>query len=73
MANPTVKLGAVRERPGFNAAGDFIQYVDVPYTIAETGSSGLVSIPKDQFSAEVAQTLVLNQVAELTKLHAAFE
>jgi hypothetical protein len=72
MAEPTIRLGTVRERPGFSPAGDLIQFVDVTYTIAETGSSGLVSIPKAQFSAELAQRLVKAQVDELWKLHNAF-
>lgn len=72
MATPTIKLGSVRERPGFSPSGDLVQFVDVPYTVQETGSSGLVSIPKAQFSAELAQTLVTNQVAEIWKLHEAF-
>lgn len=72
MAGPTIKLGAVRERPGFSPGGDLIQFVDVPYTVTETGSTGLVSIPKSQFSAERVYALVQNEVAELVKLHNAF-
>lgn len=72
MAEPTVTLGSVRERPGFSAGGDLIQFVDVPYTVVETGSTGLVSIPKPQFSAELAHRLVMDQVAEIWKLHQAF-
>lgn len=72
MAGPTIKLGPVRERPGFGAGGDLIQFVDVPYTIEETGSTGLVSIPKNQFSAELAHRLVSDEAAELMKLHQAF-
>lgn len=72
MSEPRIKLGAVRERPGFGAGGDLIQFVDVPYTIEETGSSGLVSIPKNQFSAELVQRLVADEAAEIMKLHNAF-
>lgn len=72
MAEPTVKLGSVRERPGFSASGDLIQFVDVPYSVQETGSTGLVSIPKPQFSADLAYQLVMSQVSELWKLHQQF-
>lgn len=72
MAEPTIRLGSVRERPGFSPGGDLIQFVDVPYTVVETGSSGLISIPKSQFSADKVYTLVKNEVAEIVKLHNAF-
>jgi hypothetical protein len=72
MAGPTIKIGAVRERPGFSGAGDLIQFVDVPYSIEETGSTGLVSIPKSQFSAELAHALVTSDAEEKFKLHNLF-
>lgn len=72
MAEPIVALGSVRERPGFSAGGDLIQFVDVPYTVTATGSTGLVSIPKSQFSAELAHRLVMDAAQEVLKLHGMF-
>lgn len=72
MASPTVTIGAVRERPGFGPGDILIQWVDIPFTIAETGSAGMVSIPANQFTAERAQTEIAAKVAEIWSLHQAF-
>lgn len=72
MANLGITLGATRERPGFSDSGDLITLVDIPYSVAATGARGMVSIPKNQFSAELAQTLIMAEVAEIVKLHNAF-
>lgn len=68
MDEPRVKLGAVKERPGFGNGGDLINFVDVPFTIESTGDSGLVSIPAAQFTAERAHTEVSRKVEEILKL-----
>lgn len=72
MAEPRIVLGATRERPGFDAAQNLVTYVDVPYSVPETGSSGMVSVLKSQFTAELVHQLVRSEVAELVKLHNAF-
>lgn len=68
MDEPRVKLGSVKERPGFGNGGDLVNYVDVPFTIEETGDSGVVSVPASQFTAERAHAAVMAKVAELVKL-----
>lgn len=70
---PTIKVGAVRERPGFGPGDQLIQWADVPFTIEETGSSGMVSIPAAQFSAERAQREIQAKADEIWRLHNAFQ
>lgn len=72
MDKPTVTVGPITERPGFGAGSTLIQFVDVPFTINETGSSGMVSIPANQFTAERAQAEVARKAAEIWALHQAF-
>lgn len=68
MDEPRVKLGGLRERPGFGNGGDLINFVDVPFTIESTGDSGMVSIPAAQFTAERAHGEVMAKVTEILKL-----
>lgn len=68
MDEPRVKLGGLKERPGFGAGGDLVNFVDVPFTIEETGDSGLVSIPAAQFTADRAHREVMAKVSEILKL-----
>lgn len=68
MTELRVKLGAVRERPGFGSGGDLVQFVDVPFSIEETGDAGLVSIPANQFTAERAHAEVMHKAQEIMKL-----
>lgn len=73
MAQAKVTVGAIRERPGFDPAGDLITFVDVPFRIEATGDSGIVSIPAPQFSAARAQEEITLRVAELTALRGMVE
>lgn len=72
MEEPVINIGAVTERPGFGPGNTLIQFVDVPFTIQQTGSSGMVSIPANQFNAELAQQLVMTKAKEMWALHQAF-
>lgn len=72
MASPTVTVGAVRERPGFGPGDTLMQWVDIPFTVQETGSSGMVSMPASQFTAERAQREIAAKVDEIWRLHQAF-
>lgn len=72
MESPKVSIGAVRERPGFGPGDILIQWVDVPFTIVETGSAGMISIPANQFTAERAQAEISAKAAEIWRLHQAF-
>ena len=68
MAEITVTLGAVSERPGFGAGNTLINFVDVPFRINETGDSGMISIPANQFRADLAHAQVMQKVEEIMKL-----
>lgn len=71
MENVRVTLGASRERPGWTSGGDLITYVDIPFTVDETGSSAMVSIPTNQFSAELMVELVQSKANEIVKAYKA--
>jgi len=68
MAEPRVTLGAVSERPGFGPGNALINYVDVPFRIEETGDSGMVSLPANQFTADKAHAEVMRKVDEIMRL-----
>lgn len=68
MAEPRVKLGATRERPGFGPGDTLIQFVDVPFTIEETGDAGMVSLPANLFTAERVHAEIMTKVNEIMKL-----
>lgn len=68
MADVTVTLGAISERPGFGAGNTLINFIDVPFRINETGDAGMVSIPANQFKADLAHAEVMRKVEEIMKL-----
>lgn len=68
MAEVSVTLGAISERPGFGPGSTLVNYVDIPYRINETGDAGVVSLPASQFKAELAHAEVMRKVDEIMKL-----
>ena len=68
MAEPKVVLGAITERPGFGPGNTLINFVDVPFRIEETGDSGTVSLPANQFTTERAHAEITRKVEEIMRL-----
>lgn len=67
MALANVQLGETRERPSF--IGDrLVTFIDIPYTITDTGDQGIYTMPKNQFNAEAAARGIQAEADEIVRM-----
>lgn len=68
MSGLVWRVGPTSIRPSYGPGNVPIDYIDVPWSVPDTGDSGIVSIPKNQFTAERARDEIQAHVDELAKL-----
>jgi hypothetical protein len=65
--NDLYAVGPLVERTIVGANGRVQTVVTVPFTTKPSGAQGTVDIPKEQYSADVADTLIRPYAAELER------
>ncbi len=61
------KIEQTVERTAVDTTGRLRKYIDIHFRTA-AGDTGTVEIPKEDFTAEFAQTMIQQRIEELAKL-----
>lgn len=69
MADAKYKVSPASVRPTFDGARRPVDVYDISFEVIETGDTGMVSIPVQQFTAERVHALIQPLANELYAMH----
>lgn len=69
MGDARYKVSPATVRPTFDASRRPVDVYDIPFEVVDTGDTGMVSIPVQQFSAERVHAMIQPLANELFAMH----